>query len=342
MKRIELEQGTDAWLRWRNLGVGASDAPIIMGVSPFKTVLQLYREKMGLEVPPPPHPGMLRGIRLEPVARAWYEDKMGIAVTPCCVEHDTITFMRASLDGLSIFGDLLVEIKCPSQSDHALAVQGTVPYPYWVQMQHQFYVTGLSEGHYVSFDGTDGVVLPVRVDPDFQILMVEREQAFMDCIELGEEPVTDAWTNAASVYIQAMQERDAADARMKMLQRELAAMLPDGAKTHEGGGVKVTLVEASETMDWLKVAEAALGHAISLQNVAQMVVAMSGKTIEASHLEAGRIARKGFVKVTAQKGFEPPVAVSPVVNRVDDPLLMQAANAAVMDSGMGVVVNLDW
>ncbi len=32
----------------RREGLGASDAPVILGLSPFKSALQLYHEKLGL------------------------------------------------------------------------------------------------------------------------------------------------------------------------------------------------------------------------------------------------------------------------------------------------------
>src|SRR5581483_972237 len=33
---VDLRQGTQEWLGWRNQGIGASDAPIIMGENPWK------------------------------------------------------------------------------------------------------------------------------------------------------------------------------------------------------------------------------------------------------------------------------------------------------------------
>jgi len=38
------------WLAARRKGLGASDAPVILGLSPFKSALQLYHEKIGMEV----------------------------------------------------------------------------------------------------------------------------------------------------------------------------------------------------------------------------------------------------------------------------------------------------
>ena len=48
MPRIEqLHQNTPEWHRWRQLGIGASDAPVIMGDGAFKTPRMLWSIKTG-------------------------------------------------------------------------------------------------------------------------------------------------------------------------------------------------------------------------------------------------------------------------------------------------------
>lgn len=37
----------EEWLELRNQGIGGSDIPVLLGLSPYKTVLDLYREKTG-------------------------------------------------------------------------------------------------------------------------------------------------------------------------------------------------------------------------------------------------------------------------------------------------------
>ena len=48
MPRIErLHQNTPDWHRWRQQGLGASDAPVIMGEAAFKTPRMLWSIKTG-------------------------------------------------------------------------------------------------------------------------------------------------------------------------------------------------------------------------------------------------------------------------------------------------------
>ena len=68
--RREFQQGSEAWLDWRRGGVGASDAPAIMGVSPWMDVEALWLEKTGRATGRPSSFAMRRGQLLEPEARA--------------------------------------------------------------------------------------------------------------------------------------------------------------------------------------------------------------------------------------------------------------------------------
>jgi Phage-related protein, predicted endonuclease len=62
------------WLeaRKRDFGTGGSEAAVILGISPFKTIDQLFDEKMGLVKPKDisGSPAVQRGKALEPLLRA--------------------------------------------------------------------------------------------------------------------------------------------------------------------------------------------------------------------------------------------------------------------------------
>ncbi len=74
MPRIErLRQNTPEWHRWRRQGIGASDAPVIMGETPFKTPRTLWSIKTGRTQEDPAGPAARRGRELERFARRAYE-----------------------------------------------------------------------------------------------------------------------------------------------------------------------------------------------------------------------------------------------------------------------------
>ena len=107
-----LTQGTPEWLDMRRKHIMASDAPIIMRVSPWKTCFSLWEEKLGLRASPQTNSAMERGNRLEPIALQAYNDYTGNCCEPQVVFHQEKKWMGASLDGIALDGSLILEIKC--------------------------------------------------------------------------------------------------------------------------------------------------------------------------------------------------------------------------------------
>lgn len=143
-KIVDITQGTSAWLEWRNQGVGASDAPAIMGENPWKSREQLLKEKLnGLSVGP--NAAMVRGTALEPQARSRYEQLKGIKVRPVCLQSTRFDWLRASIDGLAYDGSSVVEIKCGNSVYEHAASNRQVPKYYFGQLQHILAVTALSK-----------------------------------------------------------------------------------------------------------------------------------------------------------------------------------------------------
>jgi len=141
--RVDLDQGTDAWLAWRTQGIGASEAAAIMGENPWKSRRTLLAEKCGLSRPWSGNAAMAFGTATEPEARARYVAALGVAVEPACVQSHGRDWLRASLDGLSPDGRQAVEIKCGQRAYAETAKTGRPPRYYVGQLQHILAVTGL-------------------------------------------------------------------------------------------------------------------------------------------------------------------------------------------------------
>lgn len=183
MKLIDVDQGSDKWHEMRKNGIGASDAVVIMGDSPWMTPMQLWEEKQGLGKPRAINSAMSRGTNLEEKARKSYIEMTGIKMSPAVVKDSHYDFMFASLDGISDDNSLILEIKCPGKEDHELAVYGQVPKKYHAQLQHQLAVTGLRMVHYFSFDGENGVIVTVERDNDYIANLIESEREFWECVK---------------------------------------------------------------------------------------------------------------------------------------------------------------
>lgn len=184
MQLVRIKQKSKQWLEWRREKITASDAPIIMGMSPFKTPEQLLNEKLH-KFESPENPYMRRGNELEPIALQAFEKETGLVMFPAVGVHEN-GWIAASFDAVTIEEDAICEIKCPGKKDHACALDGNVPEKYIAQLQHQIYVAGLNFAYYYSFDGQKGIILEVKRDEGFIEKMLEKETDFWNilCTEI--------------------------------------------------------------------------------------------------------------------------------------------------------------
>lgn len=187
---LHLKQRSPEWHEFRRNHIGASDAPAIMGVSPWKDVKQLYNEKTSMpEISDNSNAAMRRGLQLEPVALALFEDETGYLMSPSVLVHPYIKFMSASLDGIELDGKCIVEIKCPGSEDHKIALDNAVPEKYIPQLQHQMEVCGMDWMYYMSYrSDSDYKIIEVKKDHDYTNNLILKEREFWDRVQRKEPP----------------------------------------------------------------------------------------------------------------------------------------------------------
>ena len=257
-----LVQGTADWLEMRRSYIGASDAPVIMGVSPWKTPYQLWKEKLGL-YEQETNKAMRRGTSMEETARREFELTTGYVTKPKVVFSTQYDWMMASLDGITDAGDVLVEIKCPGSVDHSSAVSGRVPDKYMPQMQHQMACTGLDHGYYFSFNGTTGALVEVERDDDYIKKLITKEQRFWESIQEMEAPELEdrdfhlrsdvEWTQTAEEYKSLRLQLKALELQEKKLKERLIDI--SGNSNIVGGGIKLSKVLRKGAVEYTKIPE---------------------------------------------------------------------------------------
>ncbi len=148
MEQHELTQGTPEWLAYRATHRNASDAPAMMGVSPYKTRSQLLHEAYtGLAAEVDAHTQMRfdDGHRFEALARPRAEELVGESLYPVVGSLGTLS---ASFDGLTICDDTAWEHKTLNDSLRAaIRQQGGnandfLAPAYRIQMEQQLLVSG--------------------------------------------------------------------------------------------------------------------------------------------------------------------------------------------------------
>lgn len=225
-----MKQRTDEWLEYRRSRIGSSDAPIIMGVSPWRTPHQLWLDKlMGKELEITP--AMQRGIDLEDDARKLFELMTGLIVAPTVIECEERPWQIASLDGMTFEKDAIVEIKCTGKNNHVIAQNGKVPEHYYPQLQHQLAVTGLQMVYYFSFDGENGVIVKVERNEEYIANLIVKELEFYLLLVDSEPPpigpkdmqeIDDPkWKIVVEEYIELTQQLKTCEKREEELKDQL-------------------------------------------------------------------------------------------------------------------------
>lgn len=244
---LKLVQGSPEWLEYRQSMRNASETAAVLGISPWLTPYQLWLIKTGRStqaVTPP----MQHGTQLEPEARAAYETHSGNLMQPLVLQDGPYS---ASLDGINLKGDLIVEIKCPFRGKDAPlwkeAVEGRVPGHYAAQVQHQLMVAGASTAHFWVYAEGEGRLITLKRDKELMSLIREAWDDFQQYLDTDSPPpLTDAdsaqrtdaaWSQAAQAYLEAKSRVDHADEALNAARNTLVSLLRHPRESGEGVNV---------------------------------------------------------------------------------------------------------
>lgn len=192
----------EEWLQARKSGLGSSDAPVILGLSPWKSPLELYAEKLEIvDTDPAETEAMEWGHLLEPVMATKYQGVTGRVVRllsgtqPVLYRRTDLPFLVASPDALTATeqyaGDGVLEIKTTRRLSTDL--NEDIPLLYNVQIQHQLAVTGLQWASLaILVSGQQFLWCDVPRDERFIALLIEKEAVFWERLQRHDPPPPDA------------------------------------------------------------------------------------------------------------------------------------------------------
>lgn len=186
------------WLEARRKGIGSSDAAAVCGLSPWRTPLHVYLDKLGL-LPDETSEAMEWGLRLEPVISAAYAERVNhegylTLAEPPMAAHPNRPWMLASVDRMA--GDRIVELKT-ARTAEGWGEEGTdeIPEPYLIQVQHQMAVTQLDAADVaVLIGGSDFRVYTARRNEALIERLMEIEERFWRRVEERRPPEPD-WSD---------------------------------------------------------------------------------------------------------------------------------------------------
>lgn len=195
-----------AWLAARRQGIGGSDIAAIAGLSPWRTALDVFLEKIGSADEQPESPAMEWGIRLEPVIAdkvAELHPTWKVRRRNAILQHPQYSWALANVDRIVIDperGPGICEIKTGS-AYRTKEWEGNVPDYYTVQLQWYLGITGYTWGIFaVLLGGQDYREVIVDADPEVFGYLLTIGHQFWTAVESRIPPVLDG-SEAASTLV---------------------------------------------------------------------------------------------------------------------------------------------
>lgn len=181
----------EQWLEQRRTGIGGSDIAAILGLSRYKTPLQVWREKRGEVIDDADNAAMRWGRYLEPVVRQAYADETGreVLLPSGILRHPTRPFMVASLDGFTEDRRVFEAKTARTAEGWGEAGSDQVPQAYLLQVQWYMAITGFAVADVAALiGGSDFRVYPIEADAELHELMIDAAAEFWRSVERGEPP----------------------------------------------------------------------------------------------------------------------------------------------------------
>jgi predicted phage-related endonuclease len=199
---------------------------------------------------------------MEPRARAAYEEQTGLIMQPLVLTDGDYS---ASLDGITLEGDLLLEVKCPYKGQSSSLWQavsvGEVPEHYRIQVQHQLMVAGATLAHLWVFDGAEGILVEIRRDEATVAAIRAAWDVFQKYLDNDTPPPlterdtverTDpVWQLAAGLYMSAKRKADEATAELEKAKERLVELASHVSES--GFGVTVSRYFKQGNVDYKRV-----------------------------------------------------------------------------------------
>ncbi|MGA3845152.1 YqaJ viral recombinase family protein [Ralstonia nicotianae] len=246
------------WLEVRRTGIGGSDAAAAVGLSPYKSRLELWLEKAGRAADPPKSDPndtsepIWWGQILEPIVAAAYTQQTGRRVRKvnAVLRHPQVPFMLCNLDREVVGVPDVQILECKTAGIRGARHWQDGPPEYVVlQVQHQLAVTGKRAADVaVLLCGQQLAVYRIERDDELIARLIQLEAEFWRYVETDTPPPGDG-SESADRALRCLYPRDSGGTLDFSDDRQLSATFAD-------------LVAVREHIETLEVAAAKLKQTI--------------------------------------------------------------------------------
>ena len=205
MSATPIIQHSAEWHEARTKCITATDISAILGLHPYKTPHEVYKEKLGLAFIQDPNDAMMTGTHLEHSIAEWFQSKTGKTIIRAdfCTHKDEPIF-GASPDYFIEGESAVLECKWCGMNAAKGFGDGAddVPAHYLLQVQWQLFVTGMQTG-YLQVLGPWGFKAPYTIYADAEL---HKRMAFQARKFWGEyivnstpPPLTGKWADSEAI-----------------------------------------------------------------------------------------------------------------------------------------------
>ncbi len=258
---------TDEQRARRHEGIGASDTPIIMGYSSYKTPYQLYLEKVGdLQCDDEVTEQQYWGNALEPLIIRRFSEENEVEITfPDTVFHPEYPFIFANLDGWIESEYAVVEAKSANsfqRKEWDMALTDGIPLVYLIQIAKQCAITDATRGYCaVLIGGMEYKQFIYERDKALEELIIEADKQFWLCVQNRKEPEPISTSDCRLKFRTASPEKIA------------SSTFKTGSALAELMNVKLRLKELEKNEDTFKM------HLMSHMGDAEYLVGQDGELL---------------------------------------------------------------
>lgn len=205
VKTIDLNH--EEWLKWRQKGIGGSDAAAIAGLNPWKSPIAVYLEKLGeTQVGQIDNERMRIGRDLEDYVARRFSEATGFKVRRrnAILQHPEHDFMLANIDRQIVGKNEGLECKV-TNSYAKKEWEQEIPLHYEIQCHHYMAVTGYSAWWIAVLIGNEKFVYK-KIERDEEIInyLIQIEKDFWENHVLKREMPAPDGSKAAEELIKNM------------------------------------------------------------------------------------------------------------------------------------------
>lgn len=191
----------EKWLKTRDLGIGGSDAAVIMGLNPYKSSYKLWMEKTG-QAEPEDLTGIMSvywGTKNEPAIADWFQEETGKKVQRLgTLQNMEYPFMLANVDRTVVGENAGLEIKTAGVQQAKLWKDDEIPDSYYCQCLHYMAVTGADYWYIaVLLGGNDSKWNRIERNEEDIKTLIQAEKEFWDLVTTKTAPPVDGSLSCA-------------------------------------------------------------------------------------------------------------------------------------------------